>query len=158
LRSFYWSEPIATNDPGQAVDLAYAHPLFPGFVQPRGAGLPLSSAYTDSEQSPRAGLPLGPVNHADVSGHALPPSASLPLSPAYTASEQSLDASLPLSPAYTASEQSLDASLLLSPLNYAGFSGPACIGYRTHELSLLQPQSDHSDIFSNDFSNYTLFN
>jgi hypothetical protein len=66
LRGFYWSEPIAVNDPGQAVDLAYAHPLFPGFVQPRGAGLPLSSAYTDSEQSPGAGLPLGPVNHACI--------------------------------------------------------------------------------------------
>jgi hypothetical protein len=104
--------------------LAYAHPLFPGFVQPRGASLPLSSAYTDSEQSPRAGLPLGPENYADVLGHVLPPSASLTLSPVYTASKQSLD-----------------ASLLLSPLNYADFSGPACIGYRTYanELSLLQP-------------------
>jgi hypothetical protein len=143
LHGFYWSEPIATNDPVQAVDLVYAHPLFPGFVQPCGAGLPLSSACADSEQSPRAGLPLGPVNHADVSGHVLPPSASLPLSPAYTASEQSLD-----------------ASLLPSPLDYADFSGPACIGYRTHanELSLLQPQLDHSDIFSTDFSECTLFN
>jgi hypothetical protein len=102
--------------------LAYAHPLFPGFVQPRGASLPLSLAYTDSKQSPRAGLPLGLVNYADVLCHVLPPSASLPLSLTYTAFEQSLD-----------------ASLLLSPLNYADFSGLACIGYRTYKLLLLQP-------------------
>lgn len=140
LYGFYRSEPIATNDPVQAVDLVYAHPLFPGFVQPHGAGLPLSSAYADSEQSPGAGLPPGLVNHADVLGHVLHPTASLPLSSAYTTSEQSLD-----------------TSLLLSPLNYVDVSGPACIGYHTHanELSPLQPQSDHSDTFSTDFS---LFN
>jgi hypothetical protein len=103
--------------------------------------LPLSSVYTDSEQSPRAGLPLGLVNYANVLGHVLPPSASLPLSLAYTASEQSLD-----------------ASLLLSPLNYASFLGLAYIRYCTYELSLLQPLLDYSNIFSNDFLNYILFN
>ena len=204
LRGSYCSEQIATNDPGQAVDLAYAHPLFPGFVQPRGAGLPLSPAYTDSEQSPGASLLLSLINHADVSGHVLPPSASLPLSPAYTASDQSPGACLPLSPAYTASDQSPGTSLLLSPactasdqspgaslllspaytasdqspgaslllspaytasdqspgaglllspINHADVSGSACIGYSTHanELLLPQPQSDHGDIFPDDF-------
>jgi hypothetical protein len=136
LHGFYWSKSIATNEASQAVDLAYAHPLFPGFVQPRGISLPLSSAYTASEQSPGASLLLSPENHADFSGHVLPPSASLPLSLAHIASEQSPG-----------------ASLFLSPVNHADFSGSACIGYRTHanELSLPQPQSD---IFPDDFPNY----
>jgi hypothetical protein len=116
--------------------LAYAHPLFLGFVQPHGVGLPLSSAYTASEQSPRASLLLSLENHVDFSGHVLPPSASLPLSPAYIASKQSPR-----------------ASLFLSLVNHVDFSGLACIGYRTHanELSLPQPQLD---IFPNDFLNY----
>jgi hypothetical protein len=142
LGGFYWSE-LPTNDLGQAVDLAYAHPPFPGIVQPRGADLPFSSAYTNSEQSPGASLLRSPLNYADSSDHVLPPNASLPLSPAYTALEQSPGASLPL-----------------SPPNHVDFSGSACIGYYTHanELSLLQPQSDYDDIFPDEFPNYPLFN
>jgi hypothetical protein len=174
LRGSYWSESIAKNNLGQAVDLAYAHPPFPGIVQPRGAGLPFSSAYTDLEQSRGASLLLSPLNYADFSNRVLPPSASLPLSPAYTALEQSPSASLPLSPlsyadfsdhvlppsaglplslAYTALEQSPGASLPLSSLNHVDL---ACIGYRTYatELSLPQPQSNYDDIFPDDFPNY----
>ena len=140
---FYWSETTATNHPGQAVDLAYAHPLFTGFVQPRGAGLPSSPAYTDFEQSPDASLLLSPANRAGFSGFLQPRGASLPSSPAYTDSEQSPNANLLLSPANHAGfsgfvlpptaglpsspatdfGQSLDASLFLSPANYSGFSG-----------------------------------
>jgi hypothetical protein len=114
LRGFYWSKQIATNEPGQAVDLAYPHLLFPDFVQPYGAGLPLSSAYTDSDQSPGASLLLSPVNHADVSGHVLPPGQVVDLAyphPLFPDFVQPCGAGLPLSSAYTDSDQSPGVSL-----------------------------------------------
>lgn len=127
---FYWSDPIATNDPSQAVDLTYDCPLSQGFVQPRSG---------DSEQS--LGASLSPTSSAGFSGFIQPHGAGLPSSTAYIGSEQSLDANmsptsyvdfsgyvqsrgvcLPSNLAYTDSGQSPSASLLFNPANCAGSS------------------------------------
>jgi hypothetical protein len=134
LRGYYWSKPIATNDPGHAADLAIAHSLPSGYPPPSATSLPLSPAHTDSS------LILRSVGYADFSSYPLPPAANLPSGSAYDLNHTE----------FLDFEEAPADSWVQSS---------ACIGYcsQANELSLAQPQSDYGDIFPVDFPNYELF-